>query len=1085
MEIVKLVIWDLDETFWCGTLSEGGIEAIADNVALIKTLTDKGIVNSICSKNDFDKTKAALEELGVWDLFVFPSIDWTNKGVRVKRIIDAMQLRAVNVLFVDDNINNLKEAEFECAGLQTALPDQLPDLIKTPAFAGKKDLQHTRLQQYKILEQKAVAQAQSGSNDEFLYQSDIRVNIVRDWAGEIDRVHEIINRTNQLNFTKVRLERDQVEQLLKTADDSGLVHATDKYGDHGYIGFFAVKDKVLQQFAFSCRMMGAGIEQYVYSELGFPRLEVVGEVANEVNASDRPGWINQSLVAPDPEAGLRNTKPLAPGTSQTTKKTPKLFIYGGCILRPIQAYVQRQLDDVSFIEDVSGAFLLPALNLAGIWRYDELQRAEWTDSFTGFHPKSYDSAIAADGVDYLLISLVGEFNIWKYTRKDNPDICFYASRPDPKVISSDLLDNFTAARVSDDDILREMRYLADHFEGTLIILTAPEYQIPGQGESEEYWARIRLNKAAEILAAEKANIRLLDMRHYMNSAADSLDGTPSHYNRQVGYKLAMGLLELMGERAGKEEVRNEPPSNAVRRKSPINPTRTDDEPEYVAYIRNGYFHCEITIANTQKYEFKFIYRLGRKTLEETGYIADAHFRRALTHTGDYWVTVSVREKGNPFKEYRFHTTRIPYTEHVLANYIDPKLSDFEDHLRGLTPFFSQYPASIKLRRHWTQQLLFLKSHGVTIADYFKRKGITDVSLYSDQDLYPVILESLEGVDYRLRYKFTDDWLHRLQLGAGFGSGHIFHEWNDAWLGPLDTVLIAKQDMAFFGGDTAARVKATQAKVLRIDEVLDELVTDLLFNKILPQTLAEKNMAVPIIVFEVPNNQPSFVCMTPSDRQVSKFEDSAVVLKARKEASDALPSVWRDVPLEELEETLKQPDSHRLPDDVSSWRDVSGKYLNVVQGRRKTVGQPDTYQGTIYLFGNRGLFGRGVKDEDTIASRLQAIMPDYRVENYSNYWGVHEWESAALGRLIQSIDFKPGDIICLQFVSGMREPVPRPQSKAYVEAIDKPLVKVACAPLFQNANQPDLFLFSWGSLTPWGNARVAELLRDTILELPGR
>ncbi len=40
---VKLVVWDLDETFWKGTLSEEGIQPIAQHVEMIKTLVDRGI----------------------------------------------------------------------------------------------------------------------------------------------------------------------------------------------------------------------------------------------------------------------------------------------------------------------------------------------------------------------------------------------------------------------------------------------------------------------------------------------------------------------------------------------------------------------------------------------------------------------------------------------------------------------------------------------------------------------------------------------------------------------------------------------------------------------------------------------------------------------------------------------------------------------------------------------------------------------------------------------------------------------------------------------------------------------------------
>ena len=33
---IKIIIWDLDDTFWKGTLSEGGITPIAENIKLVK-----------------------------------------------------------------------------------------------------------------------------------------------------------------------------------------------------------------------------------------------------------------------------------------------------------------------------------------------------------------------------------------------------------------------------------------------------------------------------------------------------------------------------------------------------------------------------------------------------------------------------------------------------------------------------------------------------------------------------------------------------------------------------------------------------------------------------------------------------------------------------------------------------------------------------------------------------------------------------------------------------------------------------------------------------------------------------------------
>jgi len=102
-EPIRLIIWDLDETFWKGTLTEGGIEYITDNQSIVIELAQRGIMNSICSKNDFNSVQNLLKNHSIWDHFIFPSINWESKGHRVAAIVEATQLRAPTVLFIDDN----------------------------------------------------------------------------------------------------------------------------------------------------------------------------------------------------------------------------------------------------------------------------------------------------------------------------------------------------------------------------------------------------------------------------------------------------------------------------------------------------------------------------------------------------------------------------------------------------------------------------------------------------------------------------------------------------------------------------------------------------------------------------------------------------------------------------------------------------------------------------------------------------------------------------------------------------------------------------------------------------------------------
>jgi len=135
---VKMVVWDLDETFWSGTLSEGEVAIPPRHADILKQLTARGIVSSICSKNDFETAKRELERHDLWRNFVFPVIAFDAKGPAIAALVESANLRPENVLLIDDNRLNLREAEYYAPGLMTAAPeDILPSLLDLPAVRAR------------------------------------------------------------------------------------------------------------------------------------------------------------------------------------------------------------------------------------------------------------------------------------------------------------------------------------------------------------------------------------------------------------------------------------------------------------------------------------------------------------------------------------------------------------------------------------------------------------------------------------------------------------------------------------------------------------------------------------------------------------------------------------------------------------------------------------------------------------------------------------------------------------------------------------------------------------------------------------
>ena len=90
--------------------------------------------------------------------------------------------------------------------------------------------------EYKILERKTEAKEKFSSNENFLRESNIRVTVNKNCLEEIDRIYELVTRTNQLNFTKNRQDKKQlIEMISSDWNDNGYVSVRDKFGDYGLV----------------------------------------------------------------------------------------------------------------------------------------------------------------------------------------------------------------------------------------------------------------------------------------------------------------------------------------------------------------------------------------------------------------------------------------------------------------------------------------------------------------------------------------------------------------------------------------------------------------------------------------------------------------------------------------------------------------------------------------------------------------------------------------------------------------------------------------------------------------------------------
>lgn len=267
--MVKLIIWDLDDTLWHGTLAEGDdVSLIAERVHAIRLLNGQGVVNSICSKNDYEMAKAELTRLGIFEEFVFPEINFVAKGQSVQRILSDMNLRAPDVVFVDDNPHNLHEVASVVEGIRTidANSPELDSFLLSALAqtAGGK----SRVAKYRMMEAKRAARAElEGTNEDFLRSSEVKMTVIRTQENvpHAARIEELINRTNQLNFLKTRVEPGTLAPFIVDVGKNQVysLFVWDKFGNYGLVGFAFVRTntKEVRHFTFSCRIMNMGVEE--------------------------------------------------------------------------------------------------------------------------------------------------------------------------------------------------------------------------------------------------------------------------------------------------------------------------------------------------------------------------------------------------------------------------------------------------------------------------------------------------------------------------------------------------------------------------------------------------------------------------------------------------------------------------------------------------------------------------------------------------------------------------------------------------------------------------------------------------------
>jgi FkbH-like protein len=285
---IKCIITDLDNTLWPGEIGEGTLQADILDIAMshfgglheaLKLMKQRGILLATCSKNTIENVLGPWAELAdaakalgfehflKADDFVLHKINWELKSDNIRDIASTLGFKTDSLLFIDDHPaerEEVKQALPEVTILDSQSSATRYELLGDPRMEmvsltqeSRSRTEMTRAQLMREEERRSSVDPQS-----FLRSLRIKVKVKLDRTeNRLDRIAELIQRTNQFNTTQTRHDVSALRTIMANPDtELYTMEVADKFTDYGLIGVCLIRAGEIDTFVMSCRVLGLKVE---------------------------------------------------------------------------------------------------------------------------------------------------------------------------------------------------------------------------------------------------------------------------------------------------------------------------------------------------------------------------------------------------------------------------------------------------------------------------------------------------------------------------------------------------------------------------------------------------------------------------------------------------------------------------------------------------------------------------------------------------------------------------------------------------------------------------------------------------------
>jgi FkbH-like protein len=285
----KCIVLDCDNTLWGGVVGEDGTHGIKLGMDYpgicfssfqkhLQMLSRKGIILAICSKNNLkdveDVWKNNPNQILTDKTVSAYRINWQDKASNIKSIAEELNIGLDSFVFIDDN-------PVERGLVKQFLPEvEVPEFPEKPyelldffwkiyheyfdAYElSEEDLKKT--EQYKENFFRNESKKAFGDMDSYLASLDIEIDVNEVHEGNLLRIAQMTQKTNQFNLTTKRYTEDDLRALITNGAKIYGANVKDKFGDNGITIACIVKDHPefleVDSYLLSCRILGRDIEK--------------------------------------------------------------------------------------------------------------------------------------------------------------------------------------------------------------------------------------------------------------------------------------------------------------------------------------------------------------------------------------------------------------------------------------------------------------------------------------------------------------------------------------------------------------------------------------------------------------------------------------------------------------------------------------------------------------------------------------------------------------------------------------------------------------------------------------------------------